>query len=108
MSDKRIESLVDAARARRRSRLHRQAAREARRRSSATKRRSPRRERRDIDAPVVFLHRDDRFAVVDKPAGITTVPDTRDAHNSLVHRVAREIGIVAGILHVTSRLDRAA
>jgi len=63
-------------------------------------------ERRDIDAPVVFLHRAKDLVAVDKPAGIATVPDTRDAHNSLVHRVAREIGVRAESIHVTSRLDR--
>ncbi|HEX4514572.1 MAG TPA: RluA family pseudouridine synthase [Polyangiaceae bacterium] len=63
-------------------------------------------EQRNIDAPVVFLHRAKDLVAVDKPAGIATVPDTRDAHNSLVHRVAREIGVRAESIHVTSRLDR--
>jgi 23S rRNA-/tRNA-specific pseudouridylate synthase len=62
--------------------------------------------RRDIAAPVVFLHRAKDLVAVDKPAGIATVPDTRDAHNSLVHRVARELGIRVESIHVTSRLDR--
>lgn len=64
-------------------------------------------EKRDVvDAPVVFLHRAKDLVAVDKPAGIATVPDTRDAHNSLVHRVARELGVRAESIHVTSRLDR--
>jgi 23S rRNA-/tRNA-specific pseudouridylate synthase len=105
MSDKRIESLVDAAAL-------------AEGRVFIGKRRAKRgdvvhdasevrvRDRRDIDARIVFLHKGDRFVAVDKPAGIATVPDTRDAHNSLVHRVARELGILAESIHVTSRLDR--
>jgi len=63
-------------------------------------------EKRDIDASIVFLHRGKDLVAVDKPAGIATVPDTRDAHNSLVHRVARELGVRAESIHVTSRLDR--
>src|SRR3954463_8758026 len=63
-------------------------------------------ERADLDADIVFLHRDKRLVAVDKPAGIATVPDTRDAHNSLVHRVASELGIAPEAIHVTSRLDR--
>jgi len=63
-------------------------------------------EKRDIDASIVFLHRAKDLVAVDKPAGIATVPDTRDAHNSLVHRVARELGVRAESIHVTSRLDR--
>ncbi len=63
-------------------------------------------ERRDIEATVTFLQRDARVVAVDKPAGIATVPDTRDAHNSLVHRVARELRVSPESLHVTSRLDR--
>jgi len=63
-------------------------------------------ERRDVEATVTFLHRDARLVAVDKPAGIATVPDTRDAHNSLVHRVARELRVSPESLHVTSRLDR--
>jgi 23S rRNA-/tRNA-specific pseudouridylate synthase len=63
-------------------------------------------DKREIDAAVVFLHRAKDLVAVDKPAGIATVPDTRDAHNSLVHRVARELGVRAETIHVTSRLDR--
>jgi 23S rRNA-/tRNA-specific pseudouridylate synthase len=36
-------------------------------------------DKRDIDAPVVFLHRAKDLVAVDKPAGIATVPDTRRA-----------------------------
>jgi len=64
------------------------------------------RDKRDIEAPVVFLHRAKDLVAVDKPAGIATVPDTRDAHNSLVHRVARALSMRADSIHVTSRLDR--
>src|SRR5512140_1990327 len=63
-------------------------------------------DRRTIDATVVVLHRDASLVAVDKPAGIATVPDTHDAHNSLVHRVARELRVAPESLHVTSRLDR--
>ncbi len=63
-------------------------------------------DKRAIAASVVFLHREKDLVAVDKPAGIATVPDTRDAHNSLVHRVARELDVRAESIHVTSRLDR--
>jgi 23S rRNA-/tRNA-specific pseudouridylate synthase len=53
----------------------------------------------------VILHEDDVVAV-DKPAGIPTIADHAGAAHSLVAVAARAIGVDAGRLHPTSRLDR--
>jgi 23S rRNA pseudouridine1911/1915/1917 synthase len=63
-------------------------------------------ERREVEVVVEILHRDDRFVVVDKPAGIATIPDEHEAEGSLVWRTARALGVAPESLHVTSRLDR--
>lgn len=57
-------------------------------------------------ADVCILHRDASLVVVDKPAGIPTVPDTTGASHSLVARVSAALGVGEGALHATSRLDR--
>ena len=57
-------------------------------------------------ADVTILLRDRGIVAVDKPAGISTIPDQRDAEGSLLHRVARAVGVEPGALHPTSRLDR--
>ncbi len=57
-------------------------------------------------ADVRILHRDASLVVVDKPAGIPTVPDTAGASHSLVARVTQALGFAADTLHATSRLDR--
>jgi 23S rRNA-/tRNA-specific pseudouridylate synthase len=105
MSEKKIESLVDA-RAIDEGRVF--IGKKRARRGDVVRDESEIRvsERREIDAPIAFLHRAKDLVAVDKPAGLATVPDTRDAHNSLVHRVARELGVRADSIHVTSRLDR--
>jgi 23S rRNA-/tRNA-specific pseudouridylate synthase len=53
----------------------------------------------------VILHEDDVVAV-DKPAGIPTIADQAGAAHSLMAVAARAIGVDAGCLHATSRLDR--
>jgi RluA family pseudouridine synthase len=55
---------------------------------------------------VCILHRDASLVVVDKPAGIPTVPDTTGASHSLVARITDVLGLPPGALHATSRLDR--
>ena len=60
----------------------------------------------DVSAELTILHRGDGIVAVSKPAGISTIPDQRDAAGSLLHRVAREIGQDPDALHPTSRLDR--
>ncbi len=57
-------------------------------------------------ATVTILHRDAGILAVDKPAGISTIPDERDAEGSLLHRAARAAGVDPRTLHPTSRLDR--
>jgi 23S rRNA pseudouridine1911/1915/1917 synthase len=57
------------------------------------------------DAVRVIL-RDDDVAAVDKPAGMPTIADHAGAAHSLVAAAARALGVDAGRLHPTSRLDR--
>jgi len=63
--------------------------------------------REEIALPDPFvLHHGDGVVIVDKPAGIPTIPDVRGAQGTLVDLAARAIGVPASALHPTSRLDR--
>lgn len=53
----------------------------------------------------VLLH-DPDMVVVDKPAGIPTIPDTAGSSHALLPRVAAQLGLDPTRLHPTSRLDR--
>jgi 23S rRNA-/tRNA-specific pseudouridylate synthase len=53
----------------------------------------------------VILHEDDVVAV-DKPAGMPTIADHAGAAHSLLAAASRALGVDAGRLHPTSRLDR--
>lgn len=55
---------------------------------------------------VTILHHEAGILAVDKPAGISTIPDERDAASSLLHRAAHAAGVDPRKLHPTSRLDR--
>lgn len=52
------------------------------------------------------LHHAAGVLIVDKPAGIPTIPDTIGASGTLVDLAARAIGVSRDRLHPTSRLDR--
>jgi 23S rRNA pseudouridine1911/1915/1917 synthase len=56
------------------------------------------------DVRVLLVTRE--LAVVDKPAGISTIADQRGAAHALVATLARILGVRAAGLHSTSRLDR--
>lgn len=58
------------------------------------------------DLDIVILHKAAGLVAVDKPSGISTIPDEHDAASSLLHRTARELEIDPALLHPTSRLDR--
>jgi 23S rRNA pseudouridine1911/1915/1917 synthase len=60
------------------------------------------------DAPeaVRVIAREDDIVAVDKPAGMPTIADHGGAAHALVAATARALGIDAGRLHPTSRLDR--
>lgn len=62
--------------------------------------------RSSTPAAVTLLHQRGGVVAVDKPAGIPTIPDQRDAEGSLLHRVAHAVGMDPLELHPTSRLDR--
>lgn len=62
--------------------------------------------KRDTDVVVAILHRARDLVVVDKPAGISTIPDEHDAEGSLLVRTARALGVSPESLQPTSRLDR--
>jgi 23S rRNA-/tRNA-specific pseudouridylate synthase len=53
-----------------------------------------------------ILHHEDGVLAVDKPAGVSTVPDLAGAAGTLIDLAARAIGKPASFLHATSRLDR--
>ncbi len=55
---------------------------------------------------IAILHHAGGILAVDKPAGVSTIPDEHDAEGSLLHRVARAVGVRPATLHPTSRLDR--
>ena len=52
------------------------------------------------------LHHANGVVIVDKPAGISTIPDVMTARGTLVDLAARAIGVARDALHPTSRLDR--
>ncbi len=52
------------------------------------------------------LHHGDGVLIVDKPAGIPTIPDTIGARGTLVDLAARALSLSRDALHPTSRLDR--
>jgi len=58
-----------------------------------------------LPEPFVLFDRDG-FLVVDKPAGIATIPDTAGAQGTLVDLAARATNRARDDLHPTSRLDR--
>jgi 23S rRNA pseudouridine1911/1915/1917 synthase len=63
--------------------------------------------RDEVRLPEPFVLQHDRgVLVVDKPAGLPSVPDTVGAQGSLIDRAARAIGRPRDDLHPTSRLDR--
>ena len=60
-----------------------------------------------VSLPEPFvLHHAGGVLVVDKPAGISTVPDLAGAAGTLLDLAARAVGLSAKDLHPTSRLDR--
>lgn len=59
----------------------------------------------ELPSPFV-LHEGGGLLVVDKPAGIPTIPDLAGSAHSLQHQAARAIGLDPARLHPTSRLDR--
>jgi len=65
----------------------------------------PAREESALPEPFVLLDRDG-FLVVDKPAGIPTIPDTTGARGTLIDLAARVTKRSIDELHPTSRLDR--
>ncbi len=52
------------------------------------------------------LHHEDGVLMVDKPAGMPTIPDQAGAAHSLLHAAARLLKLDPTRLHPTSRLDR--
>lgn len=56
-------------------------------------------------APLSILHESDDMIVLDKPAGLVSVPD-HHGHDSLQARVAAHRGLPLDHVHPTSRLDR--
>ncbi|GAC1351214.1 MAG: RluA family pseudouridine synthase [Polyangiales bacterium] len=63
--------------------------------------------RNAIALPSPFiLHQSEGILVVDKPAGISTIPDLVGSSDSLLHEAARATGRRPDQLHPTSRLDR--
>ncbi len=64
----------------------------------------PRRATVPLPEPFV-LHRQQGVLVVDKPAGIPTVPDLVGAHGALLDEASRAVSLPASSLHPTSRLD---
>jgi len=56
-------------------------------------------------APLAILHENDDYIVVDKPAGLVSVPD-HHGHDSLQARVAAHRSVPIESVHPTSRLDR--
>lgn len=65
----------------------------------------PKRDELALPDPFV-LHHGDGVVMVDKPAGIPTIPDVRGAQGTLIDLAARAIGKKPDALHPTSRLDR--
>jgi len=53
----------------------------------------------------ILVHSGDLVAA-DKPAGIPTIPDHAGSAHALIAIVARALGVDAGRVHATSRLDR--
>ncbi len=62
--------------------------------------------RTEAPTQVPILHRDEDLLVVDKPAGMPTIPDSSGAHHALLAVAARVAGLAESRLHPTSRLDR--
>jgi RluA family pseudouridine synthase len=62
--------------------------------------------RPESDEPVQVLARTSDLLIVNKPAGIPTIPDQTGGAHSLVARAARAAGLDEAVLHPTSRLDR--
>jgi len=61
------------------------------------------------DLPIDVLFEDDNFLVVNKPAGVTSVPGKADRETTMVNRVKgylRSTGAVDLVPHVVTRLDR--
>jgi 23S rRNA pseudouridine1911/1915/1917 synthase len=61
---------------------------------------------REAPEPVRVIWREDDVVAVDKPAGMPTIADHGGAAHSLVAAAARALGVDAGRLHPSSRLDR--
>ena len=61
---------------------------------------------RGEEGGLVLLANDDDIVAAVKPAGIPTIPDHHGADHALIAVVARAVGVAAGDLHATSRLDR--
>jgi 23S rRNA-/tRNA-specific pseudouridylate synthase len=63
--------------------------------------------REEVLLPEPFvLHHDGGLLIVDKPAGVPTIPDTIGASGTLIDLAARAISVSRDRLHPTSRLDR--
>jgi len=58
------------------------------------------------DLPIRVLAQTEDLVVADKPAGIPTIPDHAGSAHALTSLLAQALGIDAGRLHATSRLDR--
>jgi 23S rRNA pseudouridine1911/1915/1917 synthase len=58
------------------------------------------------EVEIHVLHHGEGLLAVDKPAGISTIPDQHGAEGSLLFRAARRAAVAPETLHATSRLDR--
>jgi RluA family pseudouridine synthase len=59
-----------------------------------------------VEGRVELLSSDDALVVIDKPAGVSTIPDQGGAAGALSAIAARLVGAPVDALHATSRLDR--
>ncbi|MHC5217026.1 RluA family pseudouridine synthase [Enterococcus sp. LJL128] len=61
------------------------------------------------DEPIVILYEDEHFLVVDKPAGIATIPAQYHPNGTMANRVKgyyQRMGYKDQVIHVVTRLDR--
>ncbi|MCM0583484.1 RluA family pseudouridine synthase [Weissella diestrammenae] len=61
------------------------------------------------DLPITVIYEDDNYLVVDKPAGVTSVPGKADRETTMVNRVKGHLqreGAQDLVPHVVTRLDR--
>lgn len=62
-----------------------------------------------VDIPIAIVYEDDHILIVDKPAGVASIPSRKNPHLSMANRVKgyyKRQNYADQVIHIVTRLDR--